>query len=233
MNNRTIIGIICIILAVVITFVVSPMANNISEGKVKVVCLAKNISAGSKIKATDLMIVEINKKILPEKYFVEKEKVTGMYAVSDLYKGDVATEFKVSKDANTAKNVLSVLNGKKVAISFTIKTFAGGFSGKLQNGDIISICVTNKKGETVIPKSLKYVKVITTTTKDGVDENEVVENEDGTFELPSTVTVLVNPQQAINLAYCEKNSTMHVALVYRGSEKIAQKFLDYQEALLK
>ena len=28
----------------------------------KVVCLAKNISAGSKIKATDLMIVEMNKK---------------------------------------------------------------------------------------------------------------------------------------------------------------------------
>ena len=62
-------------------------------------------------------------------------------------------------------------------MSITIGSFAGGLSGKLENGDIVSICVTDKDDHTEIPAGLKYVKVITTTTSGGIDENDVVEND--------------------------------------------------------
>lgn len=86
---------------------------------------------------------------------------------------------------------------------------------------------------TEVPAALKYVKVITTTTAGGIDENEVVENEDGSFELPTTITVLVSVEQAKILANYEKSATMHVALVYRGDEASAAKFLKAQDEYLK
>ena len=37
MKNRTVIGIVCIVLAVAVTFVVSPLVNNISDKKTEVI----------------------------------------------------------------------------------------------------------------------------------------------------------------------------------------------------
>ena len=233
MKNRTAIGIVCIILAVVVTFVVSPMVNKVSEDKVKVICFSKDISQGAKISEEDIDTVEMAKKSLPEKYLSEKDKIVGKYANSKLYKGDIATYSKITDDANSSDNVLSGLTGDKVAMSISISSFAGGLSGKLQNGDIVSIYVTDKKGETTSPAELKYIKVITTTTKGGVDENEVTPNEDGTFDLPTTVTVLVSVKQASVLANFDNNATMHIALVYRGDEAIAQQYIDTQDSYLK
>ena len=232
MKNRTAIGIVCVILAVVVTFVVSPMVNKVSEGKVKTVCFAKDILQGAKISDEDLEMIEVAKKSLPEKYITDKKAIIGKYANSDLYKGDIATSAKITDNANTSDNILSALSGDKVAMSVTISSFAGGLSGKLQNGDIVSIYVTDKKGETTVPAELKYVRVITTTTKGGVDENDVIENEDGTFDLPTTITVLVSVKQAAKLANFEQNADMHVVLVYRGDAKNAQKFIDTQDKFL-
>lgn len=233
MKNRTAIGIICVILAVAMTFVVSPLVTKVSEGKKEVVRFENNISQGSKITEDDIDTVEISKNGLPENYLTDKNEVIGKYANSDLYKGDIASSAKITDNANTSDNTLSALSGDKVAMSVTISSFAGGLSGKLQNGDIVSIYVTDKKGNTTVPAELKYVRVITTTTKGGVDENEVTPNEDGTFDLPTTITVLVSGRQAAKLANFEQNADMHVALVYRGDIKTAQKFIDTQDKFLK
>lgn len=233
MKNRTVIGIVCIILAVVVTFVVSPVVNKMSEGKTAVVCFSKDISQGSEISEDDIAIIEVSKSGLPENAVTDKTLVLGRYANSDLYKGDIATPAKLTDDANSSKNILSSLGGDKVAMSITISSFAGGLSGKLQSGDIVSIYVTDKDGNTTVPAELEYVKVITTTTSGGVDENEVVPNEDGSFALPTTITVLVSVKQAEILANNEKNATMHVALVHRGDDSTSQQLLDTQDNVLK
>lgn len=44
MKNRTFIGLICIVLAVLTTFVVSPMVNRMSEGKTEVVRFVRDLS---------------------------------------------------------------------------------------------------------------------------------------------------------------------------------------------
>lgn len=233
MKNRTLIGVVCIILAVAVTFGVSPLVNKISEGKTKVVVLSKDITEGVEITDKDVSIVEIAKAALPEKFITDKNAVVGKYANSTLYKGDVVTENKISDVANTSDNVLNSLSDGKVAMSISVSTFASGLSAKLQNGDIISIYVTDKDKKTTVPPELNYVKVITTTTSGGVDENEVEKNEDGTFDLPSTVTVLVTPKQAVLLANYDETSAMHVALVYRGTEEKAQKYIEMQDKYLK
>jgi len=233
MKNRTVIGIICIILAVAITFGISPMINKMTEGKVEVITFSKNLGKGTQITETDIVVTSLLKSGLPDDAIKDKSAVIGKYTNSDVFKGDVATAVKLADDANASDNILSALNGDKVAMSITIKSFAGGLSGKIQNGDIVSIYVAEKDKETTVPPELKYVKVITTTTSGGVDENDVVPNEDGTFDLPTTITVLVTVKQAQLLADYEKNADMHVALVYRGNDDTAEKFIKTQDKYLK
>ncbi|MCM1364984.1 MAG: Flp pilus assembly protein CpaB [Faecalibacterium sp.] len=233
MKNRTVIGIICIILAVAITFCISPMVNKMTEGKTEVITFSKNLGKGAQITDSDIVVTSLLKSGLPDGVIKDKSAVIGKYTNSDVFKGDVATAAKLVDNANASDNILSALNGDKVAMSITIKSFAGGLSGKIQNGDIVSIYVTEKDKEAKVPPELKYVKVITTTTSGGVDENEVVPNEDGTFDLPTTITVLVTVRQAEILADYEKNADMHVALVYRGNDDTSEKFIKTQDKYLK
>lgn len=229
MKNRTIIGIICMVLAVAITFLISPVVNNLTSDTTRVIRLAKDVKQGSPITDEDIEVVKVKTDTKPKGIIVKKNEVIGKYAASNLFAGDYFTKAKLSGEANTADDVFASLDGSKIAVSVTIDTFAAGLSGKLQNGDIISLIVTPKgETESVIPAELKYVKVVTTTTSGGIDNDSIVKNDDGSYELPSTITVLVNEKQAKLLALYEKNADMQVALVYRGDKKTANKFLAKQ-----
>ena len=230
MKNRTIIGIVCIVLALIVTFAVAPMVNKISDNRTDIVRMKKDVDRGFLISEDDIEIVTVGSHGLANGTITKKEDVVGKFAACDLKVGDSLFPSKLSNNSDSADDVFRTLNGEKQAISITISSFAGGLSGKLENGDIISLVVfENDTHEATIPAGLTYVKVITTTTKDGFDKDEVTPNEDGTYELPTTVTLLVNPEQAKMLVEYENTGIIHANLVYRGDSKTAQKFLDAQD----
>lgn len=230
MKNRTIIGVICMVLAVVMTFAVAPLVNKLTSDTTEVVRLNADVKQGSQITAEQLETVKVKKDTLPSGVVNSKTDIVGKYASSQLYAGDYLTESKLSGESNTASDVLASLDGSKVAVSVTIDTFAAGLSGKLQNGDIISLIIVDKNsGKVSIPSELKYMKVITTTTAGGIDQDSIVKNEDGSYEIPSTITVLANTEQAKLLAKYEGDTDMMAALVYRGTAENAKKFLDKQD----
>lgn len=231
MKNRTIIGIVCMILAVAITFLVAPLVNRLTSDTTTVVRLKQDVGRGAKITEGQVEIVKVNTDAMPQGVYVKTADVVGKYASSNLYAGDILTKVKLSGDANSAEDVFASLNGSKVAVSVTIDTFAAGLSGKLQNGDIISLIAVDKNaGTSTIPSELKYMKVITTTTAGGIDQDSIVKNEDGSYEIPSTITVLCNTEQAKLLAKYEADITLQTALVYRGDNDTANKFLEKQDA---
>ena len=230
MKNRTIIGIVCIVLALVVTFGVAPFVNKISDSRTDIVRMKKNVDQGHLISEDDIEIVTVGSHGLAIGPITKKEEVVGKFAACDLKAGDPLFPSKLSANSDSADDVFRTLNGEKQAISITISTFAGGLSGKLENGDIVSLIVFDKTTyEASIPGGLTYVKVITTTTKDGFDKDEVTPNDDGTYELPTTVTLLVNPEQAKMLVEYENTGVIHADLVYRGDSKTAQAFLDAQD----
>lgn len=230
MKNRTIIGIICMVLAVVITFAVAPLVNRLTSDTVTVLRLSQDVGQGSQITEEHLESVTVKKDTLPNGVVNNKAEIVGKYASSDLYAGDYLTAAKLSGDSKSAGDVLASLDGTKVAVSVTIDSFAAGLSGKLENGDVISLIVVDKDTkEASIPGEFRYVKVITTTTAGGIDQDNIVKNEDGSYEIPSTITVLVNTTQAKLLAKYESDYTMQAALVYRGTQENAKKFLDKQD----
>ena len=229
-KNRTVIGVICMVVAIAITFLVAPIINKLSSDTVEVIRLKTDVKQGTQITEEHLEVVQTGKTALPQGIVNDPALIIGKYASSMLYAGDFLTADKLGGEANSAEDVFASLNGSKVAVSVTIDTFAAGLSGKLENGDVVSIIVADKNtGKTIIPGALKYMKVITTTTSGGIDKDMIVKNEDGSYEIPSTVTLLANAEQAKMLVQYGEESTLCVALVYRGTAENAKKFLDRQD----
>ena len=230
MKNRTIIGIVCIVLALVVTFAVAPLVNKLSDSRTDIVRLKSDIVQGHMIQESDIEIVTVGSTGLPANIITKKEAVVGKFAACDLKANTDLLQSMISDKSDSADDVFHTLDGTKQAISITISSFAGGLSGKLENGDIVSLVIfENETNEATIPGGLTYVKVIATTTAEGFDKDELTPNEDGTYELPTTLTLLVNPTQAKMLVEYENRGVIHADLVYRGDSKTAQKFLDAQD----
>lgn len=235
MKNRTIIGIACVLLALVVAFIVAPLVNKLGDSRADIVRIKRDITQGHKITKDDIEVVTVGSYNLPADVMTVTEEIVGKYAVCDLKKGDYLLPSKLSNTADSASDVFMTLDGSRVAISITIPSFAGGLSGKLQNGDIVSLIVYLNGGNensAFIPEALKYVRVITATTADGLDKDELIKNDDGTYELPTTLTMLVDPMQAKLLTEYENNAKIHVVLVSRGNEKLAKQYLDKQADIL-
>ena len=230
MKNRTIIGIVCIVLALVVTFAVAPLVNKLSDSRTDIVRLKSDIVQGHMIQESDIEIVTVGSTGLPANIITKKEAVVGKFAACDLKANTDLLQSMISDKSDSADDVFHTLDGTKQAISITISSFAGGLSGKLENGDIVSLVIfENETNKATIPGGLTYVKVITTTTAEGFDKDELTPNEDGTYELPTTLTLLVNPTQAKMLVEYENRGVIHADLVYRGDSKTTQKFLDAQD----
>ena len=232
-RNRTVIGVLCILLALIICFGVPPLFSRSASEKTEIVRVTKDIKEGDEITAEMVQTVEVGAYNLPQNLMTDKKEVVGKYATADLAAGDYILSSKLSAVPAAENAYLYNLDGKKQAISVTIKSFATGLSGKLESGDIVTVIVADYqgKGETAIPPELQYVEVISVTASSGYDANtgEVVDEK----ELPSTVTLLVTTEQAKVLAELEQDSELHLALVYRGTPENAAKFIAAQDALIE
>ncbi len=200
--------------------------------------MKKSAQAGEQITKDMVEIVSVGKYNLPSNVCKTEAEVVGKYLTAELYDGDYILSSKLSDDPAMENAYLYSLNGTKQAISITISKFAEGLSGKLKSGDIVSVIVPDYKGsgETVIPDELKYVEVIAVTAKSGndanTDETAVKNDEEETKELPSTVTILVTPEQSELLAELEADYDMHLSLVYRGNRETAALFIEAQDRVL-
>gem|GEM_PF-5979604 len=77
------------------------------------------------------------------------------------------------------------------------------------------------------------MEVISVTAPSGYDANTGEQtNADDDRELPSTVTLLVTPEQGNILAELEAEGKSHLSLVFRGDNKQAQGFITIQEEVI-
>ena len=236
LKNRTVLGVVCIALSLIVCFAITPLFNAAKENSTEIVRMKKDVKIGQEITEKDVEIVEVGAYNLPADVLKKSEDVVGKYVSSELLAGEDVLPGKISDTPASENAYLFNLTGDKRANSVTIPSFAGGLSGKLISGDIVSVIAVDyrESGETVVPDELQYVEVIAVTDKEGYDEDEVVVTTDGEEEpdLPETVTLLVTPAQANILAELEADGEIHLSLVYRGTSENAQKFIAAQEKLL-
>lgn len=235
LKNRTTIGVISIVIASAICFIITPIYNKSLQKDTQVIRMTSDIKKGEKITSDKVKVVETTKKGLPSSSLSKKEDVVGKYAVIDMVKDDAILQDKISKNKIAEDKYLYGLNEEQ-AISFTIQKFASGLSGKLQTGDIISLIATENDGDTsktYTPDELQYVRVLAVTDSVGNDKEQERKVEEDEKELPVTVTVLASKTQAELIANLEETSKMHVSLVFRGTESDAQKYVDKQNSIIK
>lgn len=234
-KNRTVLGIFCIAVSLIICFAITPLVNAGLSKKVTIVRFNQQVKEGAQITKNMVDEVEVGKHNLPENVIKNIADVEGKYLTATVYAGDYILTDKISDEPAAENKYLYSLNGEKQAMSITINTFAEGLSGKLKSGDIVSVIAPDYlgSGETVIPAELKYVEVIAVTAKSGYDAN----TEDRTVdedekELPSTVTILVRPEQSKLLARLEAEGEIHLSLVFRGDADKALEFIKAQDQVL-
>ena len=236
LKNRTVLGVICIVLSLLICFVVAPLFNSGISQKTDIVRVIKDIKAGDQITREMLKIVEVGSYNLPKNVVKDVDTVIGKYAAADMAAGDYILSSKIIDVPVAENDYLYHLDGEKQAISVTLKSFATGLSGKLATGDIVSVIAPDykKRGTTVIPAELKYVEVIAVTANTGYDTDTGGQrgNEDEK-QLPSTVTLLASPEQSKILAELEADGKLHLSLVYRGSKENAAKFIEAQDKVIE
>lgn len=232
-KNRTILGIFCIVVSLLICFAITPLVNQGLSKKATIVRFNQNVMEGEQITKEMLDEVEVGNYNLPENVVRNISDAEGKYLLASVYAGDYIVSGKLSDEPAAENKYLYSLNGEKQAMSITINTFAEGLSGKLKSGDIVSVIAPDYlgSGETVIPAELKYVEVIAVTAKSGYDANTEEETEEK--ELPSTVTVLVKTEQSKLLARLEAEGEIHLSLVYRGEYSKAMEFITAQDEVLE
>lgn len=234
-KNRMILGITCIVVSLIICFAITPLINMGLSKKATVVRMRQSVKAGEQLTVSMLEEVEVGNYNLPGNVYRSISDVEGMYLTTDLCAGDYIFPAKVSVDAGLENTYLYSLTGEKQAISITIDKFAQGLSGKLKSGDIVSVIAPNYQSsrQTIIPPELRYVEVIAVTANSGYDANLEDGRDEEEKELPSTVTLLVKPEQAMILAELEEEGTIHLELVYRGVPEKASLFIEAQDLILE
>lgn len=229
LKNRTTLGITCIVISLILCFAIAPWLQRGASEQTTIIRVTKEIRKGEPISSSKLTSVDVGAWNLPSDVMTSMDQVTGQYAATDLKVDDYLLPAKLS--ATPPDGYFAQLNGQKQALSVTIKSLAAGLSGKLQAGDIISLIAADYGDlrTTTLPPELKYIEVLSVTTSQGLDANAYTEQDDQERELPSTLTLLVLPEQAVLLSDIENKGKLHAALVYRGEPDTAQQFIQQQE----
>lgn len=236
MNNRFIYGILSIVLAAVIAFIAIPAVTSKTSSTCGIARMKNAVPRGTLITADDVELAEVGGFNLPDSVARQTQDVIGTYAATDLFPGDYILPEKVSSVPLSSDLSLNGIPDGMVAISITTQTLATALSDKLQGGDIIRLYHYDDDNElepvTDIPE-LRFVKVLSVTDSKGLDVDYTTPpEEDEERQQTATITVLATPEQALLLTRYENEGRLHVALITRGNEKLAEELLGRQSEIL-
>ena len=151
---------------------------------------------------------------------------------ADLDVGDYILSSKVSLTPISSDIQLSSIPSGRVAISFTIKSLASGLSDKLQSGDVIRIYHFRDIARDV--PELQFVRVLMVTDARGVNvDNSLERHNNEERRASATVTVLATPEQAHVITGLENDGIIHVALISRGNDRLAEELLEIQDMIIR
>lgn len=115
-KNRTMLGIFCIAVSLIICFAITPLVNAGLSKKVTIVRFNKQVNEGEEITRSMLDEVEVGNHNLPENVIRNIADVEGKYLTTTVYAGDYILTDKISDEPAAENKYLYSLNGEKQAI---------------------------------------------------------------------------------------------------------------------
>lgn len=144
MKKKTILAVVCILLAIAIGFVLIPKYNEQQYKKTDAMIAVQDIPEGTQITAAMVQTAEVFAQSIPSDTAAKADDVVGKYANRYISKADYITESKLS-DKQFSEQGVSV-TGNKMVVSVTIPSPAAGVSGALKPGDLVSVyAIPNKQ----------------------------------------------------------------------------------------
>lgn len=214
LQNKIIIGAVCIVVAGVFAFGVLPSMYKGKGGTEKIIKVNATVTAGTKIEETMLVETEVGSFGLPESVVRNKDDIIGKYARAEITADDLIVKSKLSDFAANEKLDGIKTNGQKL-ITVTLPSIAAGVGNHLQRGDIISlICYVGDAP--VIYEELKNLEVYSIENDDAQNIEDANTEEDETDKIAATLTLIVNDVQAEKLVSAEYSGKLHAVFEKRG-----------------
>ena len=94
MRNRTILGIVCIFLSLLITFGFSPLINRLLGGDMTVIRLSRDVRQGEEITADCTESVKVKKSTVPSGVILNLKDIKGKYCFIRSVRGRLSKKRK-------------------------------------------------------------------------------------------------------------------------------------------
>ena len=111
-KSRTVLGVICIVVSLLICFGITPLFNKEISKKIEIVRVVKDIKIGDKVTGDMVRSVEVGSLNLPSEVMKNKENVIGKYASADMVPGDYIINSKVADEPAAENAYLYNLSGE-------------------------------------------------------------------------------------------------------------------------
>ena len=236
-KNKIVIGVICIIAGLLLSFVALPaLQGSNQETYSNVVRMKETVQGGTQLNSDMVEVVKIPDDLIKGS-INDIASVAGKYATTELYVGDYLTSEKLSSSPSNQNAFSAGTTKGKTVVSITLPSLASGVSGRLQPGDVVTVMALPKGAidqslgvepdtsgsemdlGVIIYPELEYVEVCMVTASDGSDSDVKSSlNDDENNNLPIAVSFFVDESQALRLVELEEQGRIHLAFVARGKD---------------
>lgn len=218
-------GVLALIVAAALAFIVLPLMNNQTRETMMVVRVRERVPAQTLITEDMVETVEVGAYGCPDDAFTSTLSVVGLYAAVDLLPSDhlVPDKFMASLESEDA-GYYTLPDTESVIVSVPLSSLAASVSGKIQPDDIVAVYTVVKNPQTdslevIRYNDILYMRVAAVTNAVAVDTDDVDMSESSsskTDAIPATVSLYATDFQARRLIEIQATGTVYLALVGRG-----------------
>lgn len=213
LENKIIIGAVCIVVAAAIAFIGIPQLYKQKETTVMICRLQSDVAAGTKIEPEMLKQVEVGGFGLPETVVKNPDDLIGKYAKVSMTPDDYLYLSRFGDYVADERLDTAISAGKRL-MAVTMSSNAASVANQLKTGDKVTVSYF-ADGSAYIPEELHGIEVYQVENEEARNVEEIQEDED-TDKIAATVTLIVTEQQAARLVTAEYDGKIHLLLESRG-----------------
>lgn len=224
-KSKAVIGIVCVVIALILAFVLIPARQKNSGEEVEIIKINKVITNNTQITADMLKTEKTARSLVPDGAITDKEQVIGKYSTCTIYPIDYITADKLSSVVTDSK--LHDLTGDMMAVSVTTSDLSESVAGKLMPGDAVRVYGYNTERKEIITYTdLQCLEVLAVSNNqaDSIEQAKAENSGSSSAAIPAAVTLRVNDNQARELIDMQNSGKVHCALTGRG--EAAQRLLN-------
>ena len=213
LENKIIIGAVCIVVAAVIAFIGIPQLYKQKETTVMICRLQSDVAAGTKIEPEMLKQVEVGGFGLPETVVKKPDDLIGKYAKVSMTPDDYLYLSRFGDYVADERLDAAISAGKRL-MAVTMSSNAASVANQLKTGDKVTVSYF-ADGSAYIPEELHGIEVYQVENEEARNVEDIQEDED-TDKIAATVTLIVTEQQAKEIVAAEYAGKIHLLLESRG-----------------